>query len=533
MGDMMLSWSESAPVLESLSHGNFDVQYDIDERGRTSSVTWSHGGNAIFSYALVYDAGSQVVQKTEIFQGQETVYEYEYDSRSRLTMVVQDDVVVETYDYDAVGNRTSARAPGLGAQEVQAQYNDSLQTTSQGNTAFTWDGNGMLSRIEDTLGGEAVDLVYSPDGQLRSATLMDGTMVTWKYDAFGNRVSRYEDGVPVAHWAYDTAGVPMARYNGDGTLLRIFLYTQGLVPAAYWEDGELFHYLLDSDYSVRGIVNEAGQLLQKISYDSLGNVLSMQDSGFEVDFAYSGGRPEEGTGLLRMGARDYQPVRGAFTSRDPIGVLGGFHPYLYANGDQVNLDDLTGLESGAKKAADTVNGVMGGPAGTAIGQTASEVGEAMGGTMGKVGGKLGPAITVATTGYNIGDTLYKQYNGEISTSESVGIIAETGLRAIGGAIGSTVGATVGAVGGALIAIATGGTGAVAIPVGAVGGAVAGGIAGDWVAGKVADGAKWFGRKLGEWIYGKPDDPGGGTTGNSGTKNKSAPGGAPGGSSGSP
>ncbi len=43
-------------------------------------------------------------------------------------------------------------------------------------------------------------------------------------------------------------------------------------------------------------------------------------------------------------ARDYDPVLGRYIQADPIGLLGGANPYLYANGDPVNFIDPWGLE---------------------------------------------------------------------------------------------------------------------------------------------------------------------------------------------
>ncbi|WP_369410719.1 RHS repeat-associated core domain-containing protein [Erythrobacter ani] len=41
-------------------------------------------------------------------------------------------------------------------------------------------------------------------------------------------------------------------------------------------------------------------------------------------------------------ARDYDPVTGRYIQADPIGLGGGANPYLYANGDPVNLIDPAG-----------------------------------------------------------------------------------------------------------------------------------------------------------------------------------------------
>ena len=496
VGAFEMAWDDQA-LLESVSRGSFETAYVYDDVRRTIDTAHAWNDTPIFSYDLEYDAAGQLTQKTEILQGVEHLYEYGYDVRSRLTQVLRDGLVVEEYDWDMMGNRTTARSPALGLVAVGAETNDHLQVTAQGDREYTWNGNGFLSSVTD--GDDVLALDYRADGQLRGATLPDGTEVTWIYDALGQRIGRKENGVPVAHWLYDHRGLVVARLDGAGAIKRVFVYGQHIVPLGYWEDGTFHHYLLDSNLSVRAVVNDQGQVLQTLEYDSFGNVLEVMDPDFEVDFTYSGGRPVAGTGLLRMGARDYAPGLGLFTARDPFGVAMGYHPYMYASGDPVNRMDPAGLgdkpwwKNLLDSVMDTLGGPLGGLLGSSLGQHASKLLKG-----------LGSAIPVLTLGYQIGDTLYQQSQGNISTMDAVGRIAEAGVRGICSVIGSAVGGAVGTVGGALVTVATGGTGAVAIPAGAIAGGVAGGIAGDYVgqgvvavAQGIGTGAAWLANKAGQ------------------------------------
>ncbi|MFH1531392.1 MAG: RHS repeat-associated core domain-containing protein [Pseudomonadota bacterium] len=484
VGAFGLAWDDHA-LLTNVTRGDFETGYVYDDVRRTVATTHSWAGAGIFSYGLDYDAAGQVETKTEILQGAESVYEYQYDVRSRLTQVKKDGVVTEEYNWDVMGNRTLARSPALGPMPVIADSNEHLQVTSQGGKELTWDGNGFLASI--TEGDQTLTLNYRGDGQLRGATLPDGTEVTWLYDGIGNRVGRKDDGVATSWWLYDQRGLPIARLTGAGVIQRVFVYGKHIIPLGYWEDGTFHHYLLDSNLSVRAVVDDQGNVLQTLDYDSYGNVLTVMDPEFEVDFTYSGGRPIAGTGLLHMGARDYAPALGLFTARDPFGVAMSYHPYIYASGDPINRMDPAGLGDKPwwKKLADDLMDTLGGPLGGLLGSSLGQHGS-------KLLKGLGSAIPVITLGYSIANTLHDQWNGNISTMDAVGKIAEAGVRGICSVAGAAVGGAIGTVGGALVTLATGGTGAVAIPVGAIAGGVAGGVVGDWVGQGVVAVAKGIG-----------------------------------------
>lgn len=64
----------------------------------------------------------------------------------------------------------------------------------------------------------------------------------------------------------------------------------------------------------------------------------------EQPFGFAGGIYDPQTGLVRFGARDYDPETGQWTAKDPIGFAGGSSGlYTYVGNDPVNRTDSTGL----------------------------------------------------------------------------------------------------------------------------------------------------------------------------------------------
>lgn len=67
-------------------------------------------------------------------------------------------------------------------------------------------------------------------------------------------------------------------------------------------------------------------VVQRLSYDAWGVVVHDSAPGAQP-FGYAGGLYDPATGLVRYGARDYDPLVGRWTAPDPMfwGSLGGVH----------------------------------------------------------------------------------------------------------------------------------------------------------------------------------------------------------------
>jgi RHS repeat-associated protein len=89
-----------------------------------------------------------------------------------------------------------------------------------------------------------------------------------------------------------------------------------------------YQFITDHLGSVRFVVDVAsGVVVQYISYNEFGNILTNTNHGFQP-FGYAGGLYDSQTDLVRFGARDYYSVVGRWTAKDPINFIGGLNLFV-------------------------------------------------------------------------------------------------------------------------------------------------------------------------------------------------------------
>jgi RHS repeat-associated protein len=113
------------------------------------------------------------------------------------------------------------------------------------------------------------------------------------------------------------------------------------------KDGATYRLVTDHFGSVRLVVDAStGSVAQRIDYDMWWDIVLNTRPGFQP-FRHAGGLYYRETGLVRFGARDYDPWTGRWTTKDPIGFAWWEHQPLraYAFEDPLNGADPEGPRS--------------------------------------------------------------------------------------------------------------------------------------------------------------------------------------------
>jgi len=172
----------------------------------------------------------------------------------------------------------------------------------------------------------------------------DGITIDYVIDARNRRIGKKVNGALVQGFLYGDQLNPVAELDGSGAVTARFVYgTKSNVPDYMVKGGVTYRYITDQLGSVRLVVDAStGAVAQRIDYDEYGVVIKDTNPGFQP-FGFAGGITDTHTRLVRFGARDYDPVSGRWTSKDPMGFWAGqanLGRYVF---DPVNVHDTNGL----------------------------------------------------------------------------------------------------------------------------------------------------------------------------------------------
>ncbi len=138
---------------------------------------------------------------------------------------------------------------------------------------------------------------------------------------------------------------PVAETDGAGNRIATFVYAdRSNTPSYLLKGGKVYRVIADHLGSVRMVADVTdGTIAQRLDYDAWGNVTADTTPGFQP-FGFAGGLYDPDTGLVRFGARDYDPETGRWTTKDPIGFVGGStNVFTYVANNPVAYLDPIGL----------------------------------------------------------------------------------------------------------------------------------------------------------------------------------------------
>ena len=304
--------------------------------------------------------GNRTAKLSTLGSQPSTSESYTYDAIDQVTAV--SGTTNATYAYDAVGNRTSVTGSVPGAGSYAA--NNLNQYTSAQGKVLLHDSNGNLTKV-----GFDWDYSYDSKNRLLSATknqALGTTTVAFDYDNRNRQVSRTVDGVTTFYVYADWSLI--AEYDASGALITEYVHGPMIdeIIAKIDTSGTVYYHH-DGLGSTVALTDDQGDLIESYTYDVFGAVtmfdssgLSLQVSGFNNRFLFTGREWIAELGLYDYRNRVYSPDLGRFLQTDPIRFTAGdVNLYRYVGNNPVNWTDPEGLFFSPKGYAGATMGLAG------------------------------------------------------------------------------------------------------------------------------------------------------------------------------
>ncbi|MFZ5503509.1 MAG: RHS repeat-associated core domain-containing protein [Pseudomonadota bacterium] len=324
-------------LLTGTTLGSVTTTHSYNAFGELATFTANDGTSALINDTYSYDTLGRITTKTEMLAGVTDTWTYNYDLAGRLQTVTKNGITVESYGYDANGNRLSRNG-------VSGTYDDQDRLLAWAGNTYTYTANGELHTKTNAAG--VTNYTYDVYGNLKAVTLPDGTPITYLTDGRNRRIGKQINGTTTQGFLYQDQLRIAAELDATNTVVSRFVYgTRINVPEYMIKSGTMYRIITDHLGSVRLVVNTTdGSIAQRLDYDSYGNVTTDTNPGFQP-FGFAGGLYDNDTKLTRFGARDYDAESGRWTAKDPIGFNGGdSNLYAYTANDPINFIDPLGLE---------------------------------------------------------------------------------------------------------------------------------------------------------------------------------------------
>ena len=336
-GDFTLDRSGPLGAPISITQGNGQWQKSYDNLGRLQAEALKVGGNVKLQFEYAYNTAGRLISRIETEStGNIRTVLFTYDRDGQLLEVTENGVSAETNIYDMNGNRTSRK---VGTNTRAATYDAKDRLIAQANLNYVFDADGFLkSRGSDTF-------TYGTRGELLSANV-GGVAVSYVYDTQARLVARTQ-GSSKIEFLYGNLGEPfqLTAVKEAGVLTYHHYDPSGRLMA-FDRGGVRYFVQTDQVGTPRVVTDAAGNVLKQIRTSAFGEVLSDSAPAFKMYVGYAGGIGESLTGLVRFGFRDYEPLSGRWTARDPILFEGGQgNLYVYVGNNVVGARDPSGLQT--------------------------------------------------------------------------------------------------------------------------------------------------------------------------------------------
>ena len=319
-------------------------------------VSTTNISGAGFSVRCFWSAAGKLLRKEERGPLGRILWIYSFDDRGHLLEARKDGIPVERYEYDEAGRRIADHLSWFGEYRQFIYYYDGSLIRLD-DEYLAWTEKGQLQAVYDR--SRRCGYVYGTDTRLDSVFLPSGKVIAYEYGQELMPIRVTEDSEAVAEYEWEDL-LRLVRYvDIQRGLDYTFSYGKGRPPEAVTISGrpeameaatgiyaERLTLCIGVDQvdSIRVLATPEGRPVKYVEHDSFGNVTKDSRPALRFPLGFACGLNDTYTGFVRFGFRDYHPLVGRFTAKDPVGYTGGDNDlWDYCVDDPVSCSDPLGL----------------------------------------------------------------------------------------------------------------------------------------------------------------------------------------------
>ncbi|MEA4935653.1 MAG: RHS repeat-associated core domain-containing protein [Paludibacter sp.] len=337
-------YDDNGNLVKTIYPNGFEVVNQLNSLNRITAVTWNNA-----SVSCTFDAVGNTL--TEFCSNQVHSY-YEYNQNNVLiktehatgdSLIFSEKVLSDSGIIKSIQIKSPVEMVKAPATITNATYNSLNQLSASGlDYRYYYDTEGNMTYVFNGSLNE-MKAVYTPDNMLSYLKNGNNTQQI-TYDAMRYPRKLTHNGETV--WLYyDHKGRLLFETDAAGNINRNYIY-RGKRLIAYYDvaTSKSYFYHFNRNGNTVAITDQDGAIQNAYVYSTGGQILGSKEIlPNRNTFLGAFGAIKLDNDFVLTGSRVYSPKSGRFIQSDPLGIITGTNPYLYAENNPAAGIDPYGL----------------------------------------------------------------------------------------------------------------------------------------------------------------------------------------------